>query len=116
MEAYRRKYMKDKENGESNTNEIDMNREKLIKFYIGSGRYGNSTLGVETKTFDSVSDSEDYSSDEESYDNDSDDEESLFYRDMFTDFAKLTSRGISSFPFIMRDTLSCRGGSYDLGD
>lgn len=114
LKAYRKKYIKDRENGKrSGDTTMDINRKKLIKFYLGGRRYGEST-DDQTKTFDSDSDSDYDSSDDESY-YDSDDESGLFYKDMFSDFARLTSRGISSFPYIMRDTLACRGGSYDLG-
>lgn len=115
LKAYRRKYIKERENGKASSTEMDINRKKLIKFYIGGRKYGYSEDGLDRDNkFDSDSDSSSESSDEDSY-YDSDDEEGLFYNDMFSDFARLTSKGISSFPIIMRDTLACRGGSYDLG-
>ena len=110
LKAYRRKYIRDRENGKKSVSEMDANRKKLIKFYLGGRRYGESTDESQVRTFDSDSDS-DYDSDDSDYD--SDDDEPLFYKEMFNDFAKLTTKGISSFPNIMRDTLVCRGGSYE---
>jgi hypothetical protein len=114
LKAYRRKYIKDEGNIDKNAlSAMDTNRRKLIKFYLGGRRYGHGANDDRLRKYDSDSDSE--------YDSDSDDsynsggEEGLFYKDMFSDFARLTSRGITSFPYIMRDTLACRGGSYDLG-
>mmetsp|Transcript_30268 Transcript_30268/g.35222 ORF Transcript_30268/g.35222 Transcript_30268/m.35222 type:complete len:655 (-) Transcript_30268:295-2259(-) len=118
LKAYRRKYMKEHESGKKkSTTEMDSNRKKLIKFYLGGRRYGmvDEDSGDRLRKYDSDSNSDDDdSSDDDSY-CESDAEEGLFYTDMFSDIGKLTYRGISSFPIIMRDTLACRGTSFDLG-
>ena len=116
LKAYRRKYMNDKAKGKKTNSNFDVNRKKLIKIYLRGRKYGYSADQSEDgfTVFDYDSDS-DSSSDEDTYYSD-DDEDALFYKEMFDDFAKLTSKGLSSLPLFMIDTLTCRGGSYDLGE
>jgi len=113
LKAYRRKYQKERNRGSRSNTDMDKNRKHLIRFYLGSRRYGSdddATLAPYDSGSDSDDDSE-YSDDsawDDDYDDDEEDYDRLFNRNMFTDFGRLTVEGITAVPEMLRDTLACR--------
>jgi len=112
LKAYRRKYQKERGNGQKKPKEtlMDKNRKSLIKFYLGGRRYGDdddATLAA----YDSDDENDEGSDGDSTVFEDEEDEDQydkLFYSGMFTDFGTLAVNGISSLPGVVRDTLSCR--------
>ena len=115
LKAYRRKYEKEKKKGKRLSSAIDRNRKDLIHFYLGNRKSRNHSAGqrfkddgtVEAKLpfYNSASD-DGYS---DSSGNESEDEyDSLFHKDMFADFGRLTVEGFSNIPSVLRDTMQCR--------
>lgn len=120
LKAYKRKYLKEAramQNSKSKSkksapqvSKMDRNRKKLIKFYLGGRTYGDDD-DVTLAAFDSDREDSEDSADDESIIFEDDDDyayDSLFHKNMFTDFGSLAKRGISHFPVMVRDTFACR--------
>lgn len=115
LKAYRRKYEKEKKKGKRLSSAIDRNRKDLIHFYLGNRKSRNhataqrfkddGTVEAKLPFYNSASD-DGYS--DSSGNESEDDYDSLFHKDMFADFGRLTVEGFSNIPSVLRDTMQCR--------
>jgi hypothetical protein len=107
LKAYKRKYERATKSGQELTSDLDRNKKKLIRFYLGARKYGDDddmTLAQYN------SEEEDEGSDEESaLFGDEEDEayDTLLYPGVIEDFGRLVKTGILTLPTLFRETLSC---------
>jgi hypothetical protein len=111
LKAYERKYEKEKRQGSDKEKDTfaDKNRKRLIKFYLGTRKYGDDddeTLAP----YDSEGSYSDNSDDDSTIfmDDDEDEYDGLFYRNMLTDLSAMAMKGLTALPRIVRDTFTCR--------
>jgi len=111
LKAYERKYEKEKQLGKGidKLTFADKNRKRLIKFYLGTRKYGDD----DDETFapyHSEGESSDDSDDDSTIflDDDENEYDGLFDRNLFTEFSAMAMKGLTALPEIVRDTFTCR--------
>lgn len=109
LKAYERKYEKEDMLGNAKEKDTlaDKNRKRLIRFYLGSRKYGDDddeTLAP----YDSEDDSSQNSDGSTIFEDEEDEYDGLFYRNMLTDISEMAMKGLTALPGIVRDTFTCR--------
>lgn len=107
LKAYKRKYERATKSGQELTSDLDRNRKKLIRFYLGARKYGDDDDMTLARY-----NSEEEDSDEESalFGDDTEEDEAydtLLYPGVIEDFGRLVKTGILTLPTLFRETLSC---------
>jgi ankyrin repeat protein len=110
LKAYKKKYERLSNSGQELTSDLDANRKRLIRFYLGARKYGDDD-DMTLAEYNSEEEEEEEDSDEGDsfFDDDGEDDayDSLLYPGVIEDFGRLVKTGILTLPSLFRKTLSC---------
>jgi hypothetical protein len=109
LKAYKKKYERASKSDQEFSSDLDKNRKRLIRFYLGARKYGDDDdMTLAQYNSEEEEDSEE-SDDDDSLFDDAEDEayDNLFYPGVIQDFGRLVKTGIMTLPDLFRNTLSC---------
>ena len=109
LKAYKKKYERASKSDQEFSTDLDKNRKRLIRFYLGARKYGDDDdMTLAQYNSEEEGDSEESDEDDSLFD-DAEDEayDNLFYPGVIHDFGRLVKTGIMTLPDLFRNTLSC---------